>query len=69
MDKDTYDSHLLSRWLDKSGKPIDDHSELPVEHEAKEILKRNSRMPMEMMLKSKIVRETLKAKATTSMKW
>ena len=57
-----YDSLPRRRWLDKSGKPIEDHSELPVEHEAKEILKRNSGMPMEMMLKSKIVRETLKAK-------
>ena len=56
MDKDTYDSLPLSRWLDKSGKPTEDHSEQPVEYEAKEILKRNSRMPMEMMLKSKILR-------------
>ena len=25
MDKETYDSLPLTRWLDKSGKPIEDH--------------------------------------------
>ena len=59
MDKETYDSLPLTRWLDKSGKPIEDHPELPAEHETKEILKRKTGMPMEMMLKSKIGRETL----------
>ena len=29
MDKETYDSLPLTRWLDKSGKPIEDHPELP----------------------------------------
>ena len=29
MDKETYDSLLLTRWLDKSGKPIEDHPKLP----------------------------------------
>ena len=62
MDKERYDSLPLTRWLDKSGKPIEDHPGLPAEHETEEILKRNAGMPMEMMLKSKIVNETLKAK-------
>ena len=62
MDKETYDSLPLTKWLDKSGKSIEDHPELPAEHETKEILKRKTGMPMEMMLKSKIGRETLKAK-------
>ena len=62
MDKMTYDSLPLTRWLDKSGKPIEDHPELAAEHETKEIFKRSPEMPMEMMLKSKKVRETLKAK-------
>ena len=31
MDKETYDSLPLTRWLDKSGKPIEDHTELPKE--------------------------------------
>ena len=40
MDKETYDSLPLTRWLDKSGKPIEDHPELPTEHKAKETLKK-----------------------------
>ena len=36
--------------------------QLPTEHTAKEILKRVLGMPMETILKLKIVRETLKAK-------
>ena len=62
MDKETYDSLPLTRWLGKSGKPIEDHPELPAEHETKKILKRKTGIPMETMLKSMIVRETLKAK-------
>ena len=30
MDKETHDSLPLTRWLDKSGKPIEVHPELPV---------------------------------------
>ena len=63
MEQETYDNLPLTKWLGKSGKPIEDHPELPAEHETKEILKRKTGMPMEMMLKSKIVRETLKAKS------
>ena len=62
MDKETYDSLPLTRWLDKSGKPKEDHPELPEEPQKKTILKKNRGMPIEIMLKSKIVRETLKAK-------
>ena len=62
MDKETYDSLPLTRWLDKSGKPIEDHPELPEEPQKKTFLKKNRGMPIEIMLKSKIVRETLKAK-------
>ena len=61
MDKETYDSLPLTRWLDKSGKPIQDHPELPKEPPEKTILKTRG-MPIVIMLKSKIVRETLKAK-------
>ena len=63
MDKETSDSLPLTMWLDKSVKPIEDHHELRAEHETKEIFKRKTGMPMEMMLESKIVRETLKAKS------
>ena len=62
MDKETYDTFPLTRWLDKSVKPKEDHPELPAAHETKETLNTKTGMPMEMMLKSKIVRETLKAK-------
>ena len=62
MDKETYDSLPLTRWLDKSGKPIEDHPELPKGPPEKTILKRSRRIPIEIILKSKIVRETLKAK-------
>ena len=40
MDRATYDSLSLTRWLEKSRRPIEDHPELPAEHETKEILKR-----------------------------
>ena len=45
------------------GEELVNVDELPTEHQGKAILKRNSGMPMEIMLKSKIVRETLKAKS------
>ena len=62
MDKETYDSLPLTRWLDKSGKPIEDHPELPKGPPEKTILKKSRRVPIEITLNSKIVRETLKAK-------
>ena len=62
MAKETYDSLPLTRWLDKSGKPIEDHLELPKDTTKETILKKNRGMPIGIMLKSKIVRETLKAK-------
>ena len=62
MDKETYDSLPLTRWLDKSGKPIEDHPELPKDTMKKTILEKNRGMPIGIMLESKIVWETLKAK-------
>ena len=62
MDKETYDSLPLTRWLEKSGKPIEDHPELPKEPPEKIILKKTRGIPIGIMLKPKIVRETLKAK-------
>ena len=56
MDKETCDSFSLTRWLEKSGKPTEDHPELPKERTEKTILKRTQGMPMVIMLKSKIVR-------------
>ena len=68
MDKQMYDNLPLTRWPEKTGQPIEEYPELPTEHQEKAILKRNSGMPMEVMLKSKIVRETLEQKVTTSTK-
>ena len=62
MDKETYDSLPLTRWLDKSGKTIEDHPELPKDTTKETIWNKNRGMPIGIMLKSKIVRETLKAK-------
>ena len=62
MDRETYDSLPLTRWLDKSGKPIEDHPKLPKEPPEKTVLKKTRGMPIGIILKSKIVRETLKAK-------
>ena len=62
MDTETYDSLPHTRWLDKSGKPKEDHPELVTENQETIILKRKSGKPVEIMLKSKIVRETVKAK-------
>ena len=63
IDKETYDSLPLTRWLDKSGKPIEDHPDLPKEPPEKTIFKKTRGMPIGIMLKSKNVRETLKAKS------
>ena len=41
MDKEAYDSLSLTRWLDKSAKPIEDHPELPAEHETKKSQEKN----------------------------
>ena len=62
MDKETYDILPLTRWLDKSGKPIEVQSELPEERPERTILRKNRGMPMDVIRKSKIVRETLEAK-------
>ena len=43
MDKETYDSLPLTRWLDKSVKPIEDHPELSKEPPDKTILNKKPR--------------------------
>ena len=43
MDKETYDGLPLTRWLDKSGKPIEDHPELPKEPPEKTNLEEDPR--------------------------
>ena len=63
IDREMYDSLPLTRWLDKSGKPIEDHIELPKEPPEKIIFKKTRGMPIGILLNSKNVRETLKAKS------
>ena len=60
MDKETYDSLPLMRWLDKSGKPIQDHQELPKEPPEKTILKKTRGKPIGIMLKSTGSHDTAK---------
>ena len=62
MDRGTYDSLPLTTWLGESGKLIEDHPELPTEHRETKILRLQSGMLVEMLLKPKLVMETLKAK-------
>ena len=62
MDKETYESLPLTRWLDKLGKPIEDHPELPFKDQETKILGRQLGTQVELLIKSKLVRETLKAK-------
>ena len=62
MDMETYDSLPLTRWLDKSDKPVEDHPELPKKPQEKTILKKTRGMTIGIMPRSKIVKETLKAK-------
>ena len=63
MGKETYDSLPLTRWLDKSEKTIEDHPDLPTEHQVTTIVERQSGIPVETLLKSKVARETLRAKS------
>ena len=56
MDKKTYDSLPLMRWLDKSGEPIESRPELPTEDRETKIGKQ-TRMLMEILLKSELVKE------------
>ena len=56
FDRETHDSLPLTRFLDKSGKPIEDHPELPTEHQEKAILKRKSGRPKKSC--SKIVKDS-----------
>ena len=60
LNKENYDSLPFTRWLDKSRKQIEDHPEIPAELQEKKNLGRQSGMPMELLLKSRLIRETLK---------
>ena len=57
MDKETYDSLPLTRWLDKSGKPIEDPPELPKGKSRENSLEKDPRDADGDDVQVKIVRE------------
>ena len=60
LDKETYEAHPLTRWLDKSGHPIPGHPELPVEKTAeKKILSKKDPLPLDLLLRSNLVQQEL----------
>ena len=61
MDKETYETLPLTRWLDKSGHPIPGHPELPVEKAAEIKIAEMKRHPvfLDLLLRSNLVQQDL----------
>ena len=60
LDKETYEALPLTRWLDKSGHPIPEHPELPVEKAAEiKILSKEDPVPLDLLLRSNLVQQEL----------
>ena len=60
LDKETYDKLPLTRWLDKSGHPIQGHPELPVETAAEiKLLAIGDPIPMDLLVLSNLVQQEL----------
>ena len=60
LDKETYETLPLTRWLDKSGHPIPGHPELPVEKAAEiKILSKEDPIPLDLLLRSNLVQQEL----------
>ena len=60
LDKETYQTIPLTRWLDKSGHPIPGHPELPVEKAAEiKILSKEDPAPLDLLLRSNLVQQEL----------
>ena len=60
MDKEIYDKLPLTRWLDKSGRPIPGHPELPVETATElKVLARGDPVPLDLIVRSKLVQQEL----------
>ena len=60
LDKETYETLPLTRWLDKSGHPIPGHPELPVEKAAEiKILSKGDPVPLDLLLRSNLVQQEL----------
>ena len=60
LDKETYEALPLTRWLDKSGKPIPRHPELLVEKAAEiKILSKKDPVPLDLLLRLNLVQHEL----------
>ena len=60
LDKETYETLPLTRWLDKSGHPIPGNPELPVEKAAEiRILSKRDPVPLDLLLRSNLVQKEL----------
>ena len=57
-----YDFLPLTRWLDKSGRPIEDHPKLPANEQKLKLLARRPETPLNVLLSSGQVRETMNTK-------
>ena len=60
LDKETYEALPLTRWLDKSGRPIPGHPDLPVEKAAEiKVLSKEDPVPLDLLLRSNLVQQEL----------
>ena len=58
LNKETYETLPLTRWLDKSGHPIPGHPELPVEKAAElKILSKKDPVALNLLLRSSLVQQ------------
>ena len=60
--KELYDNLPLTKCLFKSGRTREDHPELPLDVEEVKILAKEARLPVELLLRTRLVGETLKTK-------
>ena len=68
LDKETYEALPLTRWLDKSGHPIPEHPELPVEKAAEiKILSKKDPVPLNLLMRSNLVQQELSRMNITSL--
>ena len=60
LDINTYEKLPLTRWLDKSGHPIQGHPEHPVETVAEiKVLAKGDPLPLDLLVRSNLVQQEL----------
>ena len=60
LDKDTYEALPMTRFLNKSGRPIPGQPDLPVEEAAEiKILSKKDPVPLDLLLRSNLVHQEL----------